>query len=103
VGGDIIAEQDRKVGSKRIGGVDHAGDVLDRHIRTAGMNIGDRRHRETPGVPPRRGDAIRGRDQPLRFDRGRIDRGAESGENGPHRRHAGEIRDGSAAGGMRPF
>ncbi len=44
--GNVIAEQDHEVGSQRIGRVDHAADVLDRHVGAAGMDIGDRRHRE---------------------------------------------------------
>jgi hypothetical protein len=30
--GNVIAEQDHEVGSKRIGRIDHAPDVLGRHV-----------------------------------------------------------------------
>jgi hypothetical protein len=46
------------------------------------MEIGDRHDREAARVPPRRGEAVGGRDQPFRLDRGRIDRGAGSRQPG---------------------
>jgi hypothetical protein len=43
---------------------------------------GDGHHREAARVPSRRRQTVGGRDQPFRLDRGRVDRGAGSGQPG---------------------
>ena len=81
-------------GRERIGLVDDAVDVLDRHVGTAGMEVGDRRERDAAAGPARRREPVGGRDEPLRLDGAGIDRGAHAGERGSSEAAQDEIRAG---------
>ena len=79
-----IAEQHDEVGAQRVGRIDDVADVRQRHIGTAGMQVGDHRDGElAAGRPARRRQRI-GRDNEAE----RLDRAGIGGGRG--RRQSGE-------------
>ena len=65
-----IAEQHDEVGLQRVRGVDNVRDVRQRHVRAAGMQVGDHRDGELPSRGPARRRQRVARDQKI----GRLDR-----------------------------
>ena len=69
VGRDVVAEQNDKIGAQQIGGIDDLPNVRQRHVRSAGVKVGDHRDGQLAARrPARRIERIAGHDETLRLD-----------------------------------